>query len=123
MLTCEHLPPDSRGLIARLELEGVKFNVLFSKAGALRGGDIHPCAQHDFVIRGEVKLELADLGKYKIRAVTAGQHVTIPAGRAHLLTFLQDTVMLEWWDGPFVAEYYEPYRCQVEEHLRAHPTA
>lgn len=41
----------------------------------------------------------------------------IPAGVPHLMKFLADTVMLEWWDGPFSAEYYPPYRRLVEESL------
>ena len=41
--------------------------------------------------------------------------IIMPPDVPHLFEALTDTVMLEWWDGPFEASYYQPYRRLVEK--------
>jgi len=106
---------DSRGEIRRYEIRDVKFNVLFTKKGALRSGDYHPVEQYDLILKGKVKITLRKNGKDEIIQKGANELVTIPKNIPHLFEFLEDTIMLEWWSGPFEVEYYKPYRKFVEE--------
>jgi len=111
---------DSRGEILWLDWHGVKFNLIFSKEGSWRSGDFHPHAQHDLVISGHACIDMADpaTGEESPTAhLGAFGSMCIPAGVAHLFYFALPTVMLEWWDGPFSAEYYPPYRKIVEASL------
>jgi len=110
---------DSRGEIRRHEMQGVKFNVLFTKAGALRSGDCHPVTQYDLVLSGEFEITLRQDDKDVVVKKGANELIVIPPDTPHLFRCLTDSVMMEWWDGPFEVEYYEPYRKQVEEQFEA----
>ena len=43
---------------------------------------------------------------------------TIFAGAAHIFEFLEDTALLEWWDCPYQAWFYKPYRDRVAATLQ-----
>jgi len=108
---------DSRGWIRKIESEGLKFNLLYSVAGSCRSGDFHPCTQCDAVISG--KAEVVIRGDDESRVIlAASDSISIPAGQPHIFHFLRDTLMIEWWDGEFSAEYYKPYRDIVEKSLQ-----
>jgi hypothetical protein len=51
--------------------------------------------------------------------VKAGRNarVTTPPGVAHLFEFLEDTDLLEWWDCPYQAWFYKPYRHRIAKAL------
>lgn len=115
-LTVTALPRDVRGEIAQVEFWGQKFNMLYSKKGSLRGGDLHPVTQFGFIIDGCVRVHRNEFPP--VWLYSNGHFITIEPGVAHLYEYLADTVMLEWWDGPFSAEYYPPFREIVEECLR-----
>ena len=53
------------------------------------------------------------------REYRAGDLVVIPPHIPHLFHFVNRTVMAEWWERPFEARYYIPYRTVVEHQLRA----
>jgi len=108
------MKPDDRGFIQKFEIGGAKFNVLFTKAGSLRAGDKHPVWQNDMVLSGSVVVETPE---YKVE-INSGGKISIRPDLPHLFRFLEDTVLIEWWEGEFEMEYYEPYRKQVEESLR-----
>jgi len=114
----DRLPPDARGTIDKLEVSGVKFNVLFTRKGSYRSGDEHPNRQFDLVLSGEAEVTMMHRnvagGAEITRHVHAFDTLEIPRAVPHLFYFPVDTVMLEWWDGPFEATYYEPYRKIVE---------
>ena len=129
----DRLPPDARGTIDKLEVSGVKFNVIFSKAGTYRSGDVHPNTQYDLVLSGQAEITQRAAEAWEARNLASrttcwlghtvdewtsvllpGEKCVIPKGHPHLFYFPVDTVMLEWWDGPFDATYYEPYRKIVE---------
>jgi mannose-6-phosphate isomerase-like protein (cupin superfamily) len=109
---------DSRGSILQYDICGAKFNVLFTKAGALRSGDLHPVAQFDVVLDGEAELTTRLGNRDVVRKLKKNEFASIPPNVPHLFRFLKDTVMIEWWDGPFQAEYYKPYRDLVEKQLK-----
>lgn len=106
---------DKRGEIRRFDVNGVKFNVLFTKAGALRSGDVHPIKQFDIVFSGEVEITIRKDDKDITTKKGPNDFIVIEPNTPHLFRFTKDTVMMEWWDGPFQVEYYQPYRKFVEE--------
>ena len=108
---------DSRGRIERYEVDGARFHVLFTKAGAYRSGDMHPNTQYDLILKGEFEITLKKK-KADVKVKTGpNELIVIPPNTPHLFKSITDTVMIEWWDGPFEATYYEPYRRIVEEQL------
>lgn len=109
---------DVRGEIYKLELAGAKVNLLFSRNMAVRSGDWHENRQFDLVLKGEVEVQYGLYDKSKIKVLRPGELFVIPPRCPHLFRFQKDTVMLEWWDGPFAAKYYRPYRQEVEKCLR-----
>lgn len=109
---------DKRGRIHQCGVGGMRFNVLTSKAGTYRAGDYHSVQQFDVVLSGLVHVYMTarDDPDFGGKVVTLQPHtlLVIPPEVPHLFRFDEDTVMLEWWDGPFEATYYEPYRAIVE---------
>jgi hypothetical protein len=59
---------------------------------------------------------LQDLASGRTESIEAGRNAKLvtPAGLAHLFEFLEDNVLLEWWDCPYEAWFYKPYRALVD---------
>ncbi len=108
---------DDRGEIRRYEIEGVKFNVIYTKKGTFRSGDYHPVTQYDLILKGEFEITLRKDDKDVAVRKGPNELIVIPPDTPHLFNSLTDTVLIEWWDGPFQAEYYEPYRKLIEKQL------
>ena len=111
---------DWRGTIRRMEVDGIKFNVLTTKKGALRSGDLHPNTQFNIILAGAFELTLRQNDKDVVVRKEPGELIIIPPKTPHLYRCLEDSVMLEWWDGQFSMEYYPPYRKFVEEQFKNH---
>jgi len=105
---------DARGTIHRLNIDGFKVNLLSTKKGFMRSGDLHKNRQFDFIFSGKVELWLKQDGKDVKKTIGPNTFIEIPPGIPHLFSFLEDTVMAEWWDGPFEGWYYKPYRDIIE---------
>ena len=108
---------DTRGAIEHHLCNGVRYNTLTSKAGTYRSGDIHHNVQYDVVLQGSVTVTTRHGGEDWKQTAVAGDRIMIPANVPHLFYFEEDTVMVEWWDGPFAAEYFRLYRDIVDEAL------
>lgn len=108
---------DSRGEIRRLDMAGALANMLFTKAGELRSGDMHPNTQFDFLLSGRCVLRTHERGQEVYRILTANQGVAIGPFVPHLFEFFEDTVMMEWWDGPFKCWYWSPYRDVIQARI------
>lgn len=102
---------DDRGDIHRLRVGGKRINLLYSVKGVMRSGYLHPHVMHDTVISGSVEVwTLAPTGTVKT-VYEQYQHFEIAPYVPHILYFLQDTVIAEWWHAPdFQCWYYHPYR-------------
>jgi len=81
------------------------------KKGTARGGDIHPYAeQYDLVIHGKIELR-EKVGSEERKTIMFEKDLaTIKRGVPHVLIALEDSLLLEWRNGPFDREIYEPYR-------------
>ncbi len=106
---------DSREEIRRYECDGVKFNVLSAKAGVFGNGDYHPVAQYNLILKGRFEITLRQEDREIITREGSNDLIVIPPNIPHLFKSLTDTVMIEWWDGPFEAKDYEPYRKLIEK--------
>ncbi len=114
----EPLHVDARGEIHRFDIKGVKFNGLFTKAGALRSGDMHPHTQFNIVLSGELEITLRQGKKDIVVRKKPGKLIIIPPNVPHLYRSITDSIILEWWDGPFEVAYFEPYRRLVEKQFK-----
>eukprot|EP00850_Spirogloea_muscicola_P000685 SM000002S05765 [mRNA] locus=s2:2059007:2060077:- [translate_table: standard] len=112
---------DDRGRIMRVAMGGgVVVNLLQTKAGKKRSGDIHNCTQFDILLRGRTNLHLHDLtlGTDKVLSFEGSNtFITIPPRVPHLFEFLEESFVIEWWECSFRAWYYKPYRDLIEDVL------
>lgn len=111
---------DERGSIHNFQVGGRRLNLLHTRAGVMRSGDIHKDNQHDFVFSGLVEvLTLRNDGTTEKKIYQENQYICIPPYTPHVFHFTRDTVLAEWWDGPFHAWLYKPYRALVEKSFQA----
>lgn len=109
---------DSRGFIQRVNHGGQKVNLLFTKKGFMRSGDVHKNTQFDFVFNGKIEIWFKNEdGSDTKKIFEKNSFVEIPPGVPHLFNFLEDTFMAEWWDSEFETWYYKPYRQIIENKL------
>lgn len=109
---------DIRGEIRRFNFNGVKFSVLLTNAGFMRGGEIHSVDEHILVLKGSFKITLRINDKDVDSIVNANETIIIPKNVPHLFTAVTEVVSVEWLEGSFDIVYYEPYRKLVEEQLK-----
>ena len=88
---------DARGEIHNLEAGGTRFNVLVTRAGAMRSGDVHRSRQLDLIFSGKVAVTTREHGRDVRREYLAGSLIVIPANVPHIFDFINDSVMAEWW--------------------------
>jgi hypothetical protein len=101
-------------------LQQTRYNILYTKAGVMRSGDLHKVIQHDFVFEGSMRVWLLQKdGSTSSHTYGPYSHVCIPPYTPHIFEFVTDTVMAEWWDADeFCAWFYQPYRELVERSVR-----
>lgn len=109
---------DIRGTINRIDIEGKKINILFTRKGFMRSGDLHKNIQFDFVFSGKLELWLRKGNRDIKKIYKANDFIAIPPNVPHLFNFLEDTLMAEWWSGPFEAWYFKPYRSVIDEQFK-----
>ncbi len=112
---------DNRGEIHNIKVNNDKrINILYTKRGYLRSGDLHPNTQCDFVFSGKLRVwTLEDDGSTKITNYGAHDFITIPRAVPHVFEFVEDTVLAEWWEPPgFQAWFYKPYRDIVNRKMK-----
>ena len=102
---------DDRGDIHRLRVGGKRINLLSSCKGVMRSGYLHPHTLHDTVIAGKVEVwTLTQTGTVKT-VYNEKDHFSVPPYVPHILYFLDDSILAEWWDtDDFQCWYYHPYR-------------
>jgi hypothetical protein len=106
---------DERGEIHNLKIGDERLNLLRTKAGVMRSGDLHADTQHDFVFSGKVRVWIMNENGITEKTVYGPyQYLEISPYVPHIFEFLEDTVIAEWWDRPFHAWFYQPYRRIVQ---------
>jgi len=109
---------DGRGEVHNLKFGSFRVNILVSRAGTLRSGDVHRARQLDMIFSGRVVITTREHGRDVEREYVGGQLCVIPENVPHIFRFVNDTVMAEWWQPQgFEARYYAPYRRKVDAAL------
>ncbi len=102
---------DDRGSMFLFLYQEREFKLCEIKQGKARGGDIHPEAeQYDLVVHGKVELREMTANGERISILHEKDLATIERSIPHVLIALQDSLIIEWRNGPFTREIYEPYR-------------
>lgn len=109
---------DIRGKIERINFNGSKFNIIETKKGFMRSGDLHKNTQFDLIISGKIELWTLTKNGTEKTIITPNQYVILKPHMPHLFNFLENTVMIEWWDGPFEAWFYKPYRDIIDQQFK-----
>jgi quercetin dioxygenase-like cupin family protein len=99
------LTEDKRGTVYRVKIKNFGFNVIYTKRGGIRAADSHPNVQYDLVLKG--KLEIWLKKKNKILKLNKGKSnlIIIPPNIPHLFISLEDSLMIEWWNGKFKQKF------------------
>ncbi|CAB9513923.1 expressed unknown protein [Seminavis robusta] len=105
---------DDRGEIHRLRVGGKRINMLFSKKDVMRSGYLHNHKTFSFVVSGKVEVWLLETDGTKKTVYESGKFLTVDSFVPHILHFLEDTIILEFWEGKFQCWYYHPYRRLVQ---------
>lgn len=107
---------DKRGKISSIILDGKEYIIIETKKGYARGGDYHKSTQHDVVLRGKIFWEEQFDGVASAsKELNEGDSTTVGIGIPHMYTSLTETIVLEWLEGDFEKEYFEPYRTRIME--------
>jgi hypothetical protein len=95
-------------------------NLLFTRSGYKRSGDIHKCEQLNHIIYGHVQLtRVLRSGREVTSRHRGGDVVRVPPHVPHLYSYESDTLMSETWrhaDGTpcvFQAWFYTPLRSRI----------
>jgi hypothetical protein len=92
---------DDRGTIHRLRIGHQRINLLYSQKECMRSGYLNSVKTHDFIVSGKVELwTLSEKGTVKT-IYGPRQYFSVAAYVPHILYFLEDTNLVEWYDGPF----------------------
>lgn len=91
---------DERGAINQLVHEGYRqVNVVYSKAGAARGGHCHGLNKEAFfIVEGALRLDAALGGEKASFTFKKGDMFEIEPGVFHDFSFLEDTVLVGMYD-------------------------
>ena len=121
---------DGRGEYSRLQFPSTNsyVNILYTRGGHYRSGDIHLCTQVNFIISGSVQRTTLEITQKKndsccsevVRRFMQGDVVYTPPGVPHLFYFEVDSLMTEHWmhiqNGShceFEAWLYTPFRKRI----------
>lgn len=109
---------DVRGFIKRHDDVGVHYATVYTRKGSYRGGEIHPCDQSHFILKGSFEITIInkETKKEETFVLSEGEHHLMPKGTPHLFHALEDTLMIDTYHGNFnPTTYYEPFRKLVRE--------
>lgn len=75
---------DARGKVHNLRVGGYRFNVLESRAGTSRSGDVHGSRQYDVIFSGRVQVTTRERARDVMREYGGGEMLVIPAHVPHI---------------------------------------
>ena len=106
---------DVRGRIFKVIIDGFEFYVLETRKGYARGGHSHTVDSYIVVLRGRLEYRAMVGGREVVRTVGVGDVIFTEKDVPTILTALEDSVMIQWLEGPLVTVNYELYRRIVRE--------
>uniref|UniRef100_A0A6M3XY28 Uncharacterized protein n=1 Tax=viral metagenome TaxID=1070528 RepID=A0A6M3XY28_9ZZZZ len=103
---------DSRGFVLILEFRGKEYLLFFTKAGFMRGGELHRGKQYNMLLEGKVKWTQIIHEKCLSHIICAPSFIRTLKETPHMMESITDSLMLEWREFPIEkpVNYYKPYR-------------
>ncbi|MBD3171615.1 hypothetical protein GF326_04015 [Candidatus Bathyarchaeota archaeon] len=86
------------------DVNGKWCSFLETKKGAYRGDHIHPYDQYTVLLGGSAIVIKEIDGELEEHLLEENIVHKTHKGLAHILVALEDTVLYEWWDGPYEGE-------------------
>jgi dTDP-4-dehydrorhamnose 3,5-epimerase-like enzyme len=110
---------DVRGIILFCSFGKKVINFVETKKGFSRGGHYHKFKSDHVLLRGKIKFKELNLttNSEQIRIIRAPFIISVEPNVAHLLTSLEDSLFLEYFDLEYSAIDYFPYRKIVLEKI------
>ena len=101
---------DDRGEIWGITVGEREYILILTKKGYSRGGDYHKTKQFFVVLEGQMLVKEYYLAGERTQVLMEGGSIIIPERIPHMFTAETDCLVLEWLEGEFEKEYFEPYR-------------
>ncbi len=111
---------DKRGKIVWLMSDGKEIHVVETKKGFSRGGHYHPFDSTHVLVSGQIIYRECglDSGQEINKTIKAVAMIFTAAGRAHMISAVEDSVFIEVFDKPYEATEFAQYRKIVNDALR-----
>lgn len=111
---------DVRGTIIFCSYGKLKINFVQTKKGFLRGGHYHKFKSDHILLRGKIEFKTLNLATNteQIYILSAPHNISVDPNTAHLLTSLEDSLFLEYFDTEYSSIDYLPYRSIVNKKMK-----
>lgn len=111
---------DVRGKIIFCSYGKLKINFVQTKKGFLRGGHYHKFKSDHILLRGKIEFKTLNLATNteQIYILSAPDNISVDPNTAHLLTSLEDSLFLEYFDTDYSSIDYLPYRSIVNKKMK-----
>ncbi len=112
---------DVRGTILFCSYGKLTINFVHTKKGFSRGGHYHKFKSDHVLIQGKIEFKKLNLNTNveHVCILSAPCNVSVDPNTAHLLTSLEDSLFLEYFDTEYSAIDYLPYRNIVNEKIKS----
>lgn len=122
VLELEKTVEDPRGKLLVFRLGKTQINVIEIREGFSRGGHFHKTDTSHHILAGRVEYRQEDSsgnGSETVQTFGAPCEIKVPAMAAHMITALEDSLLVEVFGEEYEATNYPKYRSLVEERMRA----
>jgi len=111
---------DIRGIILFCSFGKLIIHFVETKKGFSRGGHYHKFKSDHILLQGKIEFTEFNINtnSEKIRILTAPITISVEPNVAHLLTALEDSIFLEYFNSEYSSTEYIPYRTIVEKKMK-----
>ena len=111
---------DVRGIILFCSFGKSSLHFVKTKKGFSRGGHYHKFKSDHILLQGKIEFKEFNINtnSEQIRILSAPITISVEPNVAHLLTALEDTIFLEFFDSEYSSTDYTPYRTIVEKNMK-----
>ena len=111
---------DVRGIILCCSYGKSFIHFVKTKKGFSRGGHYHKFKSDHILLKGKIEFKEFNIStnSEQIRILSSPTTISVEPNVAHLLTALEDTVFLEFFNFEYSSTDYIPYRTIVEKKIK-----